>query len=261
MRTSSRPAAAALALAAALGLGGCGSAVPGSAEGGGGGAQRLTVFAAASVADALEEIAADLRLEHPEAEITVLAGGSSGLAQQILQGAPADVFASADSETMRTAVDGGAVDGAPVDFASNTLQIAVPPGNPAGVDSLADLGDPALAVAACAEEVPCGALSLEILAAAGVALSADTLEQDVRAVLTRVELGEVDAGLVYRTDVLAAAGRVEGVDAEGAEEAATRYPIARLVEARSPELAEAFLERVLSERGREVLDAAGFGGV
>ena len=252
-----RGLAAALLLAAA----GCGrpatdvtGAAAADGEGLGG---NLTVFAAASLTGAFEQIAEDFEREHPRVDVRLNVGGSSALAQQVLSGAPADVFAAASPATMATVTGAGdAVD--PRVFARNTLQIAVPPGNPGDVRGLADLADEDRTVALCAEQVPCGAAARAVFAAAGLAPAPDTLEQDVRAALSKVRLGEVDAALVYRTDVRAAGDEVEGVDVEAAASAANDYLIATVTDAPNPRAADAFAQAVLSEQGQRVLADAGF---
>jgi molybdate transport system substrate-binding protein len=241
----------ALGTSVLLALAGCAPA-HGSADAG----TTVTVFAAASLDDVFETLATRFEARHPGTTVDLQFGGSSGLAAQIVEGAPADVFAAASTETMQRVVDAGLATG-PTTFATNTLQIAVPPGNPGGVDGLADLADPALTVALCAPEVPCGAAAAAVLTAAGVTPSVDTLEQDVKAVLTKVELDEADAGLVYRTDVLVAGAKVEGVDIPLADEATTAYPVAAL-DGAPPEAAE-FVAFVLSDEGSSVLEEAGFG--
>lgn len=256
-----RPTRAVLAVATVLALAGCGGAAPGSGPAPTQDGLRgdLTVFAAASLTDTFTALGDAFTAEHPDVEVTFNFGGSSGLAEQIGSGAPADVFASASPSTMATVVDAGGADGEPTTFTSNTLQIVVPAGNPAGVTGLADLADSDLTIALCAAEVPCGAASEQVLTAAGVTPAPDTLEQDVRAVLTKVELGEVDAALVYRTDVLAAGDSVEGLDFPEAAEAVNDYPIVVLTEAPNPEAAQAFVDLVLSDEGQQVLRDAGFG--
>lgn len=220
-------------------------------DGGGAPSGTVTVLAAASLADVVDELAADVERAHPGLTVVTSTGGSSALAAQVLAGAPADVLATASAEAMSR------IDGAdPQVFARNRVELVVPAGNPAGVRELADLGRPELAVALCAEAVPCGAAAAATLAAAGVTAAPDTLERDVRAVLTRVRLGEVDAGLVYRTDVLAAAGDVEGIAVP--DGATTDYPITVLPQALNPLGARAFVDQVLSAEGRRVLDRAGF---
>jgi molybdate transport system substrate-binding protein len=249
----------ALGVAALLALAGCAATPAEPHPGGGDAAARpttVTVFAAASLSGVFTTLGDEFEAQHPGVTVDFNFGGSSGLAAQIGQAAPADVFAAASPETMRTVVDAGLASHPSV-FATNTLQIAVPAGNPGEVGGLAAFADESLVVALCAPEVPCGAAAAKVLAAAGVTASADTLEEDVKAVLTKVELGEADAGLVYRTDVLAAGAKVEGVDIPGAENAANEYPIVALDNA-SPAAAE-FVAYVLSAEARSTLEAAGFG--
>ena len=218
----------------------------------------VAVFAAASLGDVFAAMEGEFTAANPGVTVVVNFGGSSGLAEQIVQGAPADVFAAASPATMTTVSDAGLA-AEPAVFASNTLELVVPAGNPGGVDGLADLERAELAVALCAVEVPCGAASAKALAAEGLDASVDTYEQDVKAVLTKVELGEVDAGLVYRTDVLAAGAAIEGIRFSGAEAAATDYPITAITNSPNPRAADAFVAFVLSARGQALLDEAGFG--
>lgn len=251
----------ALLAAAALALAGCGGAPPAAAPSASGDLTGdLTVLAAASLTDTFTELGDAFAAAHPGVTVSFSFGGSSGLAEQIASGAPADVFAAASPATMATVVDAGAAEGEPTTFATNTLQVVVPAGNPAGVTGLADLADPDLTVALCSAQVPCGAASEKVFAAAGLAPAPDTLEQDVRAVLTKVELGEVDAGLVYRTDVLAAGDAVEGIDVPEVADAVNAYPVAVLADAPNPAAAQAFVDLLLSDEGRQVLRDAGFGG-
>jgi molybdate transport system substrate-binding protein len=158
---------------------------------------------------------------------------------------------------MKTVTDASMVS-APTTFARNSLQIAVPADNPAEVDDLKDLTDPKVKVALCAEQVPCGAAAIRALDAAGVKVTPVTLEQDVKAALTKVELGEVDAALVYRTDVLASSGKVRGIDFPESAKAINDYPIAVLAKAPAPESARQFVDLVLSPQGADVLTKAGF---
>ncbi|MBE3000527.1 molybdate ABC transporter substrate-binding protein [Nocardiopsis sp. HNM0947] len=228
---------------------------------------ELDVFAAASLTDVFEDLAADFEAEHPDVDVVLNFAGSSELAVQINSGAPADVFAAADTATMGQVTDDLGLDpdwagehgedGAL--FATNTLQIAVPPDNPAGIETFDDLAEDGTDVAFCADEVPCGAATAEAMEAAGTDITPVTYEEDVRAVLTKVELGEVDAGLVYTTDVVSAEDRVEGIDFPEAEEAVNDYPIGLLSGAQNPEAGEAWIEHVLGEDGAAELDAAGFG--
>ena len=217
----------------------------------------LTVFAAASLTDVFAGLGERLEADHPGLDVQFNFAGSSALATQITQGAPVDVFASANESQMGVVTDAGLAD-APRVFAANVLQLAVPAGNPAGVTGLADLAREELTIAVCAPQVPCGAAAEDILAAAGVTAAPDTLEEDVRAALTKVELGEVDAALVYTTDVTAAGDAVEGIDVPEAEQAVNDYPVAVLADAPNPEAAAAFVELVRSEEGQQALADAGF---
>ncbi|MEY9213945.1 molybdate ABC transporter substrate-binding protein [Thermobifida halotolerans] len=242
-------------LCAALAVCACAPVGDGSAEG----ADRtLTVFAAASLTETFQELAAVFEAERPGVAVEFVFAGSSALAEQLVQGAPADVFASADTATMDRVADEVGVVGGPVVFARNTLRIAVPPDNPAGIDSLSDLADDDVAVALCAEQVPCGAAARTALDAAGVAVEPVTWEEDVKAALTRVRLGEVDAALVYRSDVAAADGAVLGVDFPQADTAVNDYPVAVLADAPEPGAAAAWVDLVTSPEGAKALDDAGF---
>lgn len=262
-----RALARTLAVVAVLGLAACGgsddgatatSPSPGDETGGSELSGDLVVFAAASLTDSFETLGEDFTAANPDVTVAFNFAGSSALAQQIISGAPADVFAAASPATMQTVVDAGGNADEPEVFVTNTLQIAVPPGNPAGVAGLADFADPERTIALCAAEVPCGAASERVFSAAGLTPAPDTLEQDVRAALSKVELGEVDAALVYRTDVLVAGDGVEGIDFPEAAEAVNDYPIAVLSEAPNGEAAQAFVDYVLSEEGLQVLTDAGF---
>ncbi|GAA4372584.1 molybdate ABC transporter substrate-binding protein [Agromyces bauzanensis] len=217
----------------------------------------VTVFAAASLTQVFDTLAERFESTHPGVGVVLTSGGSGALAQQIVAGAPADVFASAAEAPMQTVVDAGLAE-APVVFATNTLELVVPAGNPVGVSGLDDLARAELRIALCDASVPCGAASVELLARRGVTAAPDTLETDVTSVLTKVVLGDVDAALVYRTDVIAAGGAIEGIDAPGAASVVNRYPIAVLADAASPAAAE-FVAFVTGVEGRAALDAAGFG--
>lgn len=263
-RSRSLPLLSALAACVLL-LGGCASSPtedPQTGEMSGGDADALTgevtIFAAASLAVAFDEIAAQFEQAYPGVDVRPISyDGSSTLATQIVEGAPADVFASADEETMASVVEAGLA-AEPALFATNTLVIAVPAGNPAEITGPADLSDPAARVVLCAPEVPCGAASQTLLADRGVRVIPASSEQNVTAVLTKVAAGEADAGLVYATDV---AGRddVEVIIPEGAADVVNRYPIVALEDAADPEVAAAFVAFVLGEGGRSVLAEDGFG--
>lgn len=246
-----------LCVAAALALAGCGVEDGGqAAEADGELAGTLTVFAAASLTDVFTDLGDQLESDHPGLDVQFNFAGSSALATQVAQGAPADVLASADEEQLATVADLGAGD--PAVFAENTLVIAVPAGNPADVTGLADLADPGRTIALCAAEVPCGAAAARVFDAAGLIPAPDTLEQDVRAALTKVRLGEVDAALVYATDLAAAGSAVEGIDVPEAADVVNRYPLVVLEAAPNPPAAEAFADLVRSDAGRQALAAAGF---
>ncbi|WP_231972595.1 molybdate ABC transporter substrate-binding protein [Nocardiopsis alborubida] len=255
--------AGALRLACALTASALALTACSSEEGAG---DRLHVFAAASLTDVFTDLAGEFEAEHAGTEVVLNFAGSSDLALQINSGAPADVFASADTATMERVVEGEGLDpdwaaehGAQgVVFAANTLRIAVPPGNPAGVGELADLAGGDTAVAFCAEEVPCGAATAAVLDEAGLEITPDTYEEDVRAVLTKVELGEVDAGLVYATDVVSAGDRVEGIAFDESDEVVNDYPVGVVSSTSDTALAAAWVELVRSPAGEEVLRAAGF---
>jgi molybdate transport system substrate-binding protein len=184
-------------------------------------------------------------------------GASSALAQQITSGAPADVFASASPENMQQVADGKAANDSTA-FARNVLQIAVPPGNPARVTGLADLGKPGVKVVLCQPQVPCGALAQTVLGKAEVTLEPVSLEADVKSTLAKVQLGEADAALVYVTDVAAAGAEVKGIEIPADVNAATTYPIAALTNAKNTGLAQAFVAYVLSSAGQSELAKAGF---
>lgn len=218
----------------------------------------VTVFAAASLTESFGDIEKQFEEQNPGVDVVLNFGGSSTLAEQIVQGAPADVFAAANPQTMTTVVDASLATEQTI-FVTNTLEIVVPAWNPGGVTGLADLARPELAIALCAQEVPCGAATEQAFAAAGLVAAPDTLEQDVKAVLTKVRLGEVDAGIVYRTDVKAAGGDVVGIPFDEAEDVVNDYPISTLTDAPNPKPAKAFVEFVLSDAARSVFDETGFG--
>ena len=217
----------------------------------------VNVFAAASLTEAFGQIAEDFQDENPDVTVVVSVGASSSLAQQIVAGAPADVFAAASPATMAVVTDAGAAEDPQV-FVRNRLEIAVPPDNPGAVTGLADFAQADLTLALCAPQVPCGAAAAKVFEATGIEPAPDTLEQDVKAALSKVVLGEVDAALVYRTDVLAAGGEVSGIAFPEAEQAVNDYPLVALRAAQDPAAADAFVAYVLSPEGQQVLADAGF---
>lgn len=218
----------------------------------------LRIFAAASLGAAFDELAERFEQQHPGVDVLPISyDGSSTLATQLLEGAPADVFASADEKNMQLVVDAGLA-AQPQLFASNTLVIAVPRANPGAVETIEDLGAPGLTVVLCAPEVPCGAASRTLLADNGVQVTPASLEQNVTAVLTKVATGEADAGLVYATDVRHA-DDVRAIAAAGSDRVVNRYPIATLQGASNPGAAAEFVDFVLSAEGQGVLHDLGFG--
>jgi molybdate transport system substrate-binding protein len=232
----------------------------GSTRGSSSGGENLTVFAAASLKNSFTELAKAYEAEHPGSSVTLSFAGSADLATQISQGAPADVFASADTKNMDKLQQAGLVDGNPRIFATNTLAIAVPRGNPAGIRSFADLATPGTRLVQCAPQVPCGAAATVIEQQTGTRLSPVSEENSVTDVLGKVVSGEADAGLVYVTDVKAAAGKVESVAFPEAAAAVNSYPIAALAGSRNGAAAQAFLDLVTGPEGQQVLADAGFGG-
>jgi molybdate transport system substrate-binding protein len=217
----------------------------------------VTVFAAASLTGSFTTLGRRFEAAHPGVTVRFNFAASSALAQGIGQGAPADVFASASTKTMDAVVrSGDATD--PRTFARNVMQVAVPPDNPGRVTGVADLARPGLKTAVCEEQVPCGTAAREVFRNVGVSVRPVTLAPDVKAVLTAVQLGEVDAGMVYETDVLAAGGKVRGIGIPPAQNASTSYPIALLTRAPSPVAARAFVDYVFSAAGTAVLTDAGF---
>ncbi len=218
----------------------------------------ITVFAAASLTDVFEELGDAFEAANPDATVEFSFGPSSGLVTQITEGAPADVIATAAPSNMEDLVEADALEGDPTDFATNLLELAVPPGNPGDVDGLDDLANEDLVVGLCNEEVPCGRFAREALDAQGITPSIDTNEEDVRALLTKVEAGEVDVGVVYRTDVIAADGAVEGIEIPEDQNVTATYPIATVGGSDNVEGAEAFIAFVLSDEGQAALAEAGF---
>ncbi|WUH96228.1 molybdate ABC transporter substrate-binding protein [Spirillospora sp. NBC_00431] len=261
MRKPSAMAVLAVVLAVVLAFGaGCGEVDDGgSATGGSGGdGGTPTVFAAASLTETFTTLGRTFEDAHPGVKVRFNFGGSSTLARQITQGAPADVFAAASPATMKTVTDAGDATGKPLVFTRNRLVIAVPRDNPGKVVKAGDLARPGLKVVLCAVQVPCGAAAKDALAAARVEVEAVSREQDVKAVLTKVGLGEADAGLVYRTDVRAAGGKVTGIEFPEAARAINDYPIVEVAKAPQSALAKEFIRLVLGPEGATVLTRAGF---
>ena len=247
-----------VALGLAAGLTGCtgGTAARGNSTGGTEG--TLTVFAAASLKSSFTELAGIFEAQNPGTDVTLSFAGSSDLAAQISQGAPADVFASADTRNMDKLRDAGLLDGEPHIFATNTLGIAVPPGNPARVSSFADLSKAGIRLVTCAEQVPCGAAAAAVADQQGADLDPVSEENSVTDVLGKVVSGEADAGLVYATDIRSAGDKVESVPFPEAAGAVNSYPVAAVAGGNTA-AARAFVDLVAGPEGRRVLERAGFG--
>ena len=252
MRPGLKAAAVLAAAAVAAGLAGC--AAPA-----GGAGKTLTVFAAASLKAPFTALAEEFEAAHPGTTVTLSFAGSSDLATQISQGAPADVFASADTKNMAKLGDAGLVEGSPRDFATNVLTIAVPPENPASIASFADLAKPGVKTVICAAQVPCGAATKTVEQETGTTLTPVSEESSVTDVLGKVVSGEADAGLVYVTDVKAAGDKVQEIPFPESAQAVNTYPIAAVRTGKNKDLAAAFIEAVTGPDGQQLLRGAGFG--
>jgi len=217
----------------------------------------ITVFAAASLKETFTELGKQFEAAHPGDTVKFSFGASSALATQINSGAPADVFASASPKNMNQVVTAGNASN-PQDFAKNVMEVAVPPSNPAKVTSVNDLAKSSVKTALCQPQVPCGVVAAEVFKNAKITVKPVTLQPDVKSVLTQVELGNVDAGVVYVTDVQAAGAKVKGVTIPADVNASTLYPIAALSHSQEEAIAQAFVAYVLSPTGEQVLKAAGF---
>jgi len=255
-----RRSAITIAALAAVAVAGCSSS-SGSAPAGSSSPSAstgtITVFAAASLMGTFTQLGQQFEAAHPGDTVKFSFGPSSGLATQITSGAPADVFASASPSNMDTVVSAGDAS-SPQTFAENTMQVAVPPTNPAKVASVNDLAKSSVKVALCQPQVPCGKVAAEVFKNAGITVKPVTLQPDVKSVLTQVELGNVDAGMVYVTDVMAAGSKVTGVTIPASVNASTLYPIATISSSKHESEAQAFVAYVLSPAGQKVLTAAGF---
>lgn len=218
----------------------------------------VTVFAAASLQESFTALGKEFERQHPGTRISFGFGGSDTLAASITGGAPADVFAAASPKTMATVTDAADVAGTPVTFVRNQLEIATLPGNPDKVSSLKDLTRSGLKVVLCDKTVPCGAAAQKALDASKLKLTPVSYEQDVKSALTKVELKEADASVVYKTDVKAAGDKVEGVEFPESANAINDYPIALLKDAPNAAAAQAFIQLVKSAEGQKVLSGAGF---
>ena len=244
---------------AAVAVAGCSSSGSGSSSGtsaspSGG---TITVFAAASLTGSFTTLGKQFEAAHPGDTVKFSFGPSSGLAEQITSGAPADVFASAARANMDQVVKAGDAS-SPQDFAKNTAEVATPPNNPGKVTSVNDLAKKSVKVALCQPQVPCGVVTADVFKNVGITVKPVTLQPDVKSVLTQVETGNVDAGMVYVTDVKAAGSKVNGVPIPASDNASTLYPIATIKGSKPTSEARAFMNYVLSSAGQQVLAAAGF---
>ena len=253
--------------AALLALSACsssddGSSEPDASKNSADSAQKLsgnvTVFAAASLKESFTALGKEFEKEHPGTKVTFSFGGSDSLAASITGGAPADVFAAASPKTMAIVTDKKDAVGTPATFVRNQLEIATLPGNPDKVASLKDLTKSGLKVVLCDKTVPCGAAAQKALDASSLELTPVSYEQDVKSALTKVELKEADAAVVYKTDVKAAGDKVEGVEFPESAKAINDYPIALLKDSRNATTAKAFIALVQSAEGQKVLTSAGF---
>lgn len=249
VRRSIRLQVAVSALAAVVGVS-CGS--------GGTDSKAITVFAAASLSAAFTELGDAFEMEYPNAEVDFNFASSSSLVAQIIEGAPADVFASADTSNMAKLTDAGNNASTPTVFATNRAEIVVGAGNPMGITGVEDLANDDLIVVQCAPEVPCGRYAAQIFANAGVTVTPKSFEENVNAVVTKVTLGEADAGIVYRTDVLAVGTAADGVEIPTDINVIAEYPIAVTSDAPNSDGAEAFVAFVGSEQGQDILSSYGF---
>lgn len=253
----------ALATAALIGLAltGCAPATPAAPPTGSAATLEgdITVYAAASLQAPFTDLAESFEADNPGTTVALNFAGSAALVTQIIEGAPADVFAAADTTNMARLTDAALTDGRPVDFATNVLTIAVPPGNPAGITGLADLAGPGVRLVVCAPEVPCGRAAGTVAATAGITLRPVSEESSVTDVLGKVTSREADAGLVYVTDVAAAGAAVEGIGFAEAAGAVNTYPIVPVAGSASADVARAFVDFVTGRTGADVLRAAGFG--
>lgn len=243
----------AIASLAAVLAAGCSSSQPETAAG-----SALTVFAAASLKSTFTELGKKLEQSNPGTRVTFSFAGSSDLVAQLTQGAPADVFASADTTNMTKAVDAGLLTGAPVNFATNTLTIVTATGNPKHIASFADLAKPGTSVVVCAPQVPCGSAAEKVEKSTGVPLAPVSEESSVTDVLGKITSGQADAGLVYVTDAAGAGDKVTSVPFPESRGAVNTYPMAVLKQSKNAAAANEFVDLVTGPEGQKVLAAAGF---
>jgi molybdate transport system substrate-binding protein len=274
MPRPTRTAAALVAIAAACVTAACGSSTTGSSEtapsssasssapssapsSASGVSGTVTVLAASSLTEAFNTLAKQFEAANPGTTVKLSYGASSALALQITQGAPVDVFASASTKNMKQVIDAKLAD-SPTNFVKNVMEVAVPPSNPANVTAVADLAKSGVKVALCEAQVPCGSTAEQVFTNAKITVKPVTLEADVKSTLAKVESNEVDAGVVYVTDVRAAGSKVKGIVIPTDVNASTEYPIAALSKAPNAAAAKAFVAYVLSSAGQSVLSGDGF---
>ena len=215
-----------------------------------------TVFAAASLTEAFTELGDAFTDGRPDVDLAFNFAASSDLARQVVEGAPVDVFASADPANMAKVIDAGVASAEPTVFATNRAEIIVAPGNPLGITSVGDLAAADLVVVVCSPDVPCGTYAGDIFDNAGAEVTPDSYEENVKAVATKVTLGEADAGIVYATDVLAAGDAASGVEIPDDVNVIAEYPIVAVSDS---VVAREFVEFVTSPTGRRILASHGFG--
>jgi molybdate transport system substrate-binding protein len=240
-------------LAASLVLAGCGGSASSSDK------TTLDVLGAASLTETFTTLATDFEKAHPDVKVKLAFDSSATLAEQVNQGAPADVLATADTDTMQTVSDAGNTAKDPVLFATNHLQMVVPRSNPAGITRFSDLDKPDVKYLVCVDTAPCGKLAGTVLAANNIKAKPVSEEVDVKAVAAKVEQGEADAGLVYATDAAASGDKVKVVDIPQTKANLNQYPIAALKDSKHSKLAQQFVDLVVSSKGQQMLSDAGFG--
>ena len=219
----------------------------------------LRIAATSSLTEVFNDIGEQFMLANPDITIAFNFASSSDLALQISQGLPADVFASADVKNMAKVTDAGLLHGQPIAFATNSLEIVVEKGNPLNIDSLAQIATPGLLFVTCPIEVPIGGYTAEVLRNAGVTVTPASLEENVKGILTKVALGEADAGIVYRTDILAAGNSVTGVPIADNVNVTTKYLIGALRDSQNQDASQRFIIFLSSEQGQKIFSQFGFG--
>ena len=219
---------------------------------------EITIFAASSLTESFDAMAKQFEKRYPDVSVKFDYDASSNLATQINQGAPADVFASADQDNLQKTIDSGAVTPPAVVFAENRLEIAVEKGNPKKIKSLADLQKSGLVVVLCADQVPCGKYAAQSLAMAGVTINPSSKEENAKATLSKVSIGEADASIVYVTDVKASKGTTSGVKIADKQNVIATYPMGVVKESQNARAAKAWVQFVTSKEGQKTLRKFGF---